>query len=850
MQTTNPERQSALSNILASLAFMHPDIGPDHVVELAVQGCAGKSPLWDGFKKGDRGLVSGWYSNAGALANKAVDLGEGWPDYQTGETLKPSSIYVTMNAVSPDLLGLSDNRILVQKNRTKDEHVSLYTNIFIDIDPKRLAGISSTEAEKQAAQIIVEQVKAFGKDELGWPDPMYADSGNGYHLVYKSFFNNNLENAKLLSELLSRLNRKFCTEPVFIDSKQIQINVDTQVFNPARLIKLHGTWARKGEPIPARPHRQSWPMSIPTPEVQQQQGVVSIAQVQSAVDYLTPWAKPEKGEVKKPTYNAVTGQAADMFVATGAPTLPGMAPRLIPQGGKLDLAKYLADNNIKVRRVKLDTPGPGSETHVLHQCVFDETHDRSDAAIILQEDGMLLYKCLHDSCAPDKGRGWKEARAVISGSAKLGRWMEGGSFGIPFPDITEKGLPKPLYSNFAPLIEARGYTIRLNEMKAAIECTLPNNEHAGSPRLNKLAEIRLQDDCVRYGIHASDRKVRGWMEDMAESERYHPIQVWVDSNAWDGIDRFEELAATVTVKPGQELLWRIYLRRWLIGGAAALYKKGFFMKGVLTFTGYQDVGKTSWLASLVPPAFDAFKEGMHLDPTDKHSKKTALTHWITELGEVGSTFRKADIDALKAFLSAKVDKIRPLYANDDQNWDRRTIFAGTVNEADFLVDKTGNSRWWVTEPIHIDYQHQVDMQQVWAQAKFLCMMGEQWHLTQEEKAMQVTQNKMYESISPLEEAIVEMYDFSMPASNWHNLMTATGVLKDCGYTKPSQAEATKCGIILKSLVGSSKHTKLNGIQGKYFALPVKRGSVPQDEMFTQVEGNVVAFDPTKCPVSK
>ena len=37
------------------------------------------------------------------------------------------------------------------------------------------------------------------------------------------------------------------------------MNIDTTVFNPARIWKLYGTTARKGDPVPAGPSREARP---------------------------------------------------------------------------------------------------------------------------------------------------------------------------------------------------------------------------------------------------------------------------------------------------------------------------------------------------------------------------------------------------------------------------------------------------------------------------------------------------------------------------------------------------------------------------------------------------------------
>jgi putative DNA primase/helicase len=42
-----------------------------------------------------------------------------------------------------------------------------------------------------------------------------------------------------------------------------------------------------------------------------------------------------------------------------------------------------------------------------------------------------------------------------------------------------------------------------------------------------------------------------------------------------------------------------------------------------------------------------------------------------------------------------VDKLRLPYARTDSEFQRRTVFAASVNPEEFLQDETGNLRWWV-----------------------------------------------------------------------------------------------------------------------------------------------------------
>src|SRR5690606_39387898 len=147
-------------------------------------------------------------------------------------------------------------------------------------------------------------------------------------------------------------------------------------------------------------------------------------------------------------------------------------------------------------------------------------------------------------------------------------------------------------------------------------------------------------------------------------------------------------------------------------------------EGVLVFQGPQNLGKTSWLKSLAPRELRLIKDGMMLRPDDKDSVKQVCSFWLVELGELDSTFRRADIAQLKAFITQDTDVLRRPYARRESTYARRTVFFGSVNPREFLHDETGNRRYWTIECESINSRHGLDMQQVWAEVLELWRAGE------------------------------------------------------------------------------------------------------------------------------
>jgi putative DNA primase/helicase len=295
----------------------------------------------------------------------------------------------------------------------------------------------------------------------------------------------------------------------------------------------------------------------------------------------------------------------------------------------------------------------------------------------------------------------------------------------------------------------------------------------------------------------------------ARREAVNPVVAWIDSKPWDGVDRLTAFCNTLTVRKGfPEPVRDFLLFRWTLACvAAAMEEDRFAGRGVLTLQGPQSIGKTRWLKRLVPEPMTNHwvKLDHHLDGNNKDSLFGAITHWIVEIGELDSSFRK-DIGRIKGTLTRDCDKLRLPYARSPIELPRRTVFAATVNECNFLVDPTGNTRWWTIPVEEIDHEHDIDMQQVFAQLAVRYRAGEQWWLDDAEQQMLEALNSEHQAASVIEERIRERID-----PNGKNLrsMTASKVLEEIGYRNPSNAQAKEAGAVLRSLYGPPK--KIQGI---------------------------------------
>ncbi len=383
-----------------------------------------------------------------------------------------------------------------------------------------------------------------------------------------------------------------------------------------------------------------------------------------------------------------------------------------------------------------------------------------------------------------------------------------------FPHKNEKGTLANSRENLEYILDKYGILARYNQTRKSVELDLPGMTFTVDNRANcSLAE--LNSIACRNAMPSGS--LEEYVKLIADKNSYSPVCEWIKSKPWDGVKRIKQLQETVQVD-GDPWLKNALMYRWLLSAVAAAFQAdGFEGHGCLVFSGAQGTGKTTWFRRLVPNELKLVMVGAMLDPADKDSVTNVISNWIVELGELDATFRKADIARLKSFLPKTSDKLRRPYDRIESEYQRRTVFGASVNDPRYLVDDTGNRRWWTIAVLFINYEHDIDMQQLWAEVLDHFELGEQYHLTPEENAALTALNADHEAVDPIEEMISAHFD-------WQDIvrpmrMSATEVLIEIGFDKPNRAQATHASKVLRTLTkGDAKKSGSH----RYFELPAAK----------------------------
>ena len=374
--------------------------------------------------------------------------------------------------------------------------------------------------------------------------------------------------------------------------------------------------------------------------------------------------------------------------------------------------------------------------------------------------------------------------------------------------LDEVGNPKPIIQNIQRLIKHYRLQVLYNCINRTIYINIPGERIDKGNEFNDgftLVHSLLTNNKMSINNHT----LKSYLHYIALGNKYNPIKEYIASKPWDGVSRLPDYYSTVESDSNNK---ELYMKKWLLSAVAAITSvKEFRTRGTLVFQGEESLGKGEWFKSLLPEELRNYLlTGAYIDTKDKDTQIRALSHWMVELAELGTTLSKSDNCRLKAFLTNSKDSIRAPYAASDTIFRRQTVFFASVNESTFLKDDAGNTRWYIVPVKKINYQHNIDMQQLYAEAFTLLQSGESWWLSSEEEQALISSNKAFTEICPFEDLLRTRYDFSKPPVRG---ITATELLIELNYLQPTKSLRNAVSRVLRNL-----GAKLDR-QGKYL-LPI------------------------------
>jgi hypothetical protein len=313
-----------------------------------------------------KGTISGYFDNVENMLS-AVKQYDG-----------KYNIFFSMNEPVKGVESRSVNRLKeYSRNTTTDSEIAVRRWILIDLDPVRPSGISSTDDELKQSEMLSTIIKEC-LSNAGFPEPVTALSGNGYHLLYPIAMPNDKGSIQIIKSFLKYLDVTFSTETV---------KVDIANYNASRITKLYGTIACKGDNTQERPHRRSRIISVPDEIIETPinliEGLVLKERCEKKEMQIKNKYKTDHKENKKEN---------EVFF----------------------LEKWLDKHKIMVAKKK---ETEGGMCYVLEECPWNQEHSRDKGAYVIQFDnGAIVAGCHHDCCKKN-GVNWKSLWNMKEGNA-------------------------------------------------------------------------------------------------------------------------------------------------------------------------------------------------------------------------------------------------------------------------------------------------------------------------------------------------------------------------------------------------------------------------------------------------
>lgn len=279
--------------------------------------------------------------------------------------------------------------------------------------------------------------------------------------------------------------------------------------------------------------------------------------------------------------------------------------------------------------------------------------------------------------------------------------------------------------------------------------------------------VRNYIECI-YGI-VSSNKVDDALALEFEKNKFHPIVDYIKSLKWDNKNRVDTLLIDY-FGAEDNAYTRAAIRKMLCAAVARVFEPGIKFDTALILVGDQGTYKSTFVKKLGRDWFsDTFTTVQ-----GKESFEQIQGAWIIEIAEL-SGLKKAEVEAIKHYISKREDSFRPAYGRTVETYKRQCVFFGTTNKDDFLRDPTGNRRFMPIDVVRdrikksvVDDLTDEEINQIWAEAYQIYLSGEPLYLTGDEDIIaKIEQHRHSESDE--RKGIIEKYLDTKFPDEWDSM---------------------------------------------------------------------------------
>lgn len=281
------------------------------------------------------------------------------------------------------------------------------------------------------------------------------------------------------------------------------------------------------------------------------------------------------------------------------------------------------------------------------------------------------------------------------------------------------------------------------------------------------------DSALRHYIEkiyniSNATKLNDALEIVFMQHSFHPIRDYLNSVHWDGVERIDTLLIDFLGAEDSEYT-RAVSSKMLVAAAKRVFEPGCKFDYIVTLVGTEGLKKSMLIDKLGGKWFSDSLTTVVGVPALEQLRGV----WIAELAELAA-LKRAEVEAVKAYVTKRTDRYRPAFARRGVNLPRQCIFMATTNSEDFLKGHTGARRFWpvpvyVTQP-EKDIGAEVDKcrDQIWAEAVQRYRDGEKVYLDESLEEIAKTVQAEHSEVDDRAAVIMAYMDMLVP-DNWETM---------------------------------------------------------------------------------